>query len=173
MVTSVPYVPWPILPPLKNRHKTHMFSWLSRPFSPSNPLSLLNLIFHFHPFPIKIIPLIPPSRLLSMAQLPPAFRSVRGVCPRLRRRGARGARKAGPRSTSKAPATATARRRKTMAGPHPEAGSWWDLTGFWRIVLGILQHKMMFWDGTSLGDVVSIYKWVGFCDLSRWFCGMW
>lgn len=56
-----------------------------------------------------------------MAQLPPAFRSVRGVCPRLRRRGARGARKAGPRSASKAPtATATARRRKTMAAPHPE-----------------------------------------------------
>ena len=97
-----------------------------------------------------------------MAQLPPAFRSVRGVCPRLRRRGARGARKAGPRSASKAPtATATARRRKTMAAPHPEGvldGIWPD----WRIVLGILQHKMMFLDGTvTRGCLVDIQmSWI-------------
>ena len=119
-----------ILPPLY-RHKIHMFCWWSRPFSPSNPVSLLNLIFHFHPFPIKIIPLIPPSTKATFHGSAPTCIPQRSGClsatsqtrcPRCQESGAQ-KRQQGPDRDRDRP---TAENHGCTAS---RGSSWWDLTG--------------------------------------------
>lgn len=128
-----------ILPPWKYRHKIHMFCWWSRPFSPSNPLSLLNLIFHFHPFPIKNHPIDPPFKATFHGSAPTCVPQRSGClsatsqtrCPRCQESGAQ-KRQQGPsdrdRPTAENHGCTTSRGRFLMGSDWILEDCSWDFT---------------------------------------------